>query len=444
MLSLIRCPTEASSRLAGIGCAIAAALFGLPSVSARADDSAGAWFLGNWSGERTKLENSGLDFQFGYTSEVAYNAAGGQAQGARYADQWTFGVTLDLARQLNLHDAQLQLTLTDRNGSNLSADNNLGTLQQVQEVYGRGSFWRFTQFWYRQRYLGQKLDWKVGRMTVGEDFATFACDFQNLSFCGAQPGNIVGDYWYNWPVSQWATRFKINAPSDLYAQVGFYHASRDYLTKPYALNLGSPPGTGTLIPLEFGWSPKLGAAGLQGTYKVGGWYNSSKSNDVYLDIDHNPQVLTGQPPLQHDAAYGGYIVLQQQITRAASGNPERGMSLFLRAAQADRHTASVDSQIAAGLIYVGPFAARAEDALGLAVARTHINSRVADGERLQNANTTSTVPVQTSEYAAELYYSWHLMRGLVLRPNLQYIYHPGGSDQNDDVVILGLKVVANL
>ena len=32
----------------------------------------------------------------------------------------------------------IQVTWTDRNGSNLSDDADLGTLQQVQEVFGRG------------------------------------------------------------------------------------------------------------------------------------------------------------------------------------------------------------------------------------------------------------------------------------------------------------------
>jgi porin len=28
---------------------------------------------------------------------------------------------------------------------------------------------------------------------------------------------------------------------------------------------------------------------------------------------------------------------------------------------------------------------------------------------------------------------------MTLRPNIQYIYHPGGTSQNTDVVVLGLK-----
>jgi porin len=62
----------------------------------------------------------------------------------------------------------------------------------------------------RPEIIDGAVDWKIGRITFGEDFASFSCDFQNLTFCGAQPSNLVGNYIYNWPVSQRATRLKFN------------------------------------------------------------------------------------------------------------------------------------------------------------------------------------------------------------------------------------------
>jgi len=54
------------------------------------------WLFGDWDGARTRLLNAGIDFQFGYTSEVAGNATGGQRRDVAYTDQWTFGTTFDL------------------------------------------------------------------------------------------------------------------------------------------------------------------------------------------------------------------------------------------------------------------------------------------------------------------------------------------------------------
>jgi porin len=143
------------------------------------------WLLGDWDGARTRLLNTGIDFEFGYTSELAGNAMGGQRRQVAYTDQWTFGTTFDLTKLGVVPGGTIQITWTDRNGSNLSDDAGLGTLLQVQEVFGRGQTLRLTQFWYDQNFIDGAVDWKIGRITFGEDFASFSCDFQNLTFCGA-------------------------------------------------------------------------------------------------------------------------------------------------------------------------------------------------------------------------------------------------------------------
>jgi carbohydrate-selective porin OprB len=140
------------------------------------------WLLGDWNGTRTQLQKLGIDFQFGYISELAYNATGGVRSTAAYTDQYTAGATLNLERLFGIQDATFQATFTERTGRHLGDDAGLGTLQLVQEVYGRGQTARLTQFWFDQKYLNGAIDWKIGRMTFGEDFAAFSCDFQNLTF----------------------------------------------------------------------------------------------------------------------------------------------------------------------------------------------------------------------------------------------------------------------
>jgi porin len=237
-----------------------------------ADEPYANTLTGDWNGWRSLLHDDGVDFNLGYTTETAANVQGGPKKQVFYTDQFAFGATLDLNKLLGLNDAHLQITITDRNGLNLSNANNLNNLQLVQEVYGRGQTWRITQFWYNQTYFDNALDWKIGLLTVGEDFASFSCDFQNLTFCGAQPGNIVGSYWYNWPVSQWASRLKSNVPNFGYVQVGAYEVNPNYLTRTYAFNPFAPGATGALIPAEVGWLPTFGQ--LAGSYKFGAWYNT--------------------------------------------------------------------------------------------------------------------------------------------------------------------------
>lgn len=416
-----------------------------PSAAASAADFARAgygpeeipWLLGDWDGARTKLRSAGVDFQFGYVGEIAGNASGGSRRQAAYADQWTAGATLDLERLGGVRGGTIQVTFTDRNGSNLSDDAGLGTLQEVQEIYGRGQTARLTRFWYNQKFADGLFEWKIGRMPFSEDFAAFSCDFQNLTFCGASAGNIFINYIYNWPISQWATRLKLNVAGVGYFQFAAFDQNPKYLGLQNALlPVFFAGSTGVLIPAEFAWLPRFGD--LQGSYKFGGWYDTSLAADAIA-------MVSGSTAFgQASGRYGAYVNFLQQVTHTGSPNARGGgLALFLNATVGDRRTAVIDTQFAGGMIYTGPFAGRPNDDIGLAVGRTHVNNRVAWFETSQYLAGSGPAPARSSEYAVEAYYTWRERGGLEIRPNIQYVTGTGGVRQGGAAFVLGLKTVAN-
>jgi porin len=303
-------PTKGCSDLPA---ALATAMFVLSSPAHAADLSDAdtkvasvPWLLGDWDGARTRLRNAGVDFQLGYVGEVAGNATGGFRRETAYADQWAAGATLDLGRLALLQGGTVQVTITDRNGRNLSDDAGLGTLQEVQEIFGRGRTARLTRFWYNQELADGLVEWKIGRMPFSEDFEAFSCDFQNLTFCGPQAGNIATGYIFNWPISQWASRWKINFEGIGYFQFAASDQNPKYLGLQQAL-LPVPfsGSTGVLIPAELAWLPNFG--GLQGSYKLGGWYDSSPVLDAVSDIKGGLAAITGLPLAQSRGRYGAYV-----------------------------------------------------------------------------------------------------------------------------------------
>jgi porin len=423
--------------------ALAAAAFALGVASVHAADVASSPYLfGDWGGQRKQLADQGVVFNFGYVSETAHNFSGGTRHLTRYTDQWVFGTTLDLEKRWGWRGGTFQFTMTDRNGRNLGADANIGNNMLIQEVYGRGQTWHLTQLWLNQKLLDERLELKFGRMTVGEDSASFSCDFQNLSFCGAQPGNLVGNYWANWPTSQWAARIKYHTSKDTWVQLAAYQVNPKYVDDSWARHNGWKPNnpsgtTGALIPLEAGWQPDW--RGLPGSYKAGAWYNTSDGNDLYLDVNRNPRGITGLDPLQRSGQFGGYLNFQQQVTGSASG---RGATVFLNFTQADRDTARLDRQLSLGVQYKGPFADRGQDSVGLALGATHNNRRFADFVRQNNVRTGQDAVAGSSyEYVSELYYAWAPVPSVSLRPNLQYIVHPGGTTRNSNAFVIGLKAI---
>lgn len=397
--------------------------------------------FGDWGGERTRLADKGIGFYFGYGSETAHNFSGGTDHLTRYTDQWLLSTTLGLGKLWGWEGSTFQLSMTNRNGRNLGADANIGNNQLIQEVYGRGQTWHLTQMWLNQKMLDDRLEFKLGRMTVGEDFFSFSCDFQNLTFCGSQPGNLVGNYWVNWPTSQWAARIKLHATRETYVQLGVYQVNPHYVDDAYARRSGWKPNnpkgtTGALFPLEVGWDELW--KGLPGSYKVGAWYNTSDGKDLYLDVHGNPRGITGLGQQVRSGQYGGYFSLKQQVIGTAGGS---GATLFLNFTQADRKTAQTDRQLTMGVQYKGPLASRPHDSIGLAVGGTHNNKRFAEFVRQQNARTGGNAVAGSGyEYVTELYYTWMPIASVSVRPNLQYIVHPGGTSLNDNAFVLGLKL----
>jgi porin len=85
---------------------------------------------------------------------------------------------------------------------------------------------------------------------------------QQLDLCGGQPGNTLGNYIFNFPISQWAGVVKAHVTKDVTVQVGFYDANPNYLSREpnIAVLPGVPssnPNAGLLVPFELDWTPTI-------------------------------------------------------------------------------------------------------------------------------------------------------------------------------------------
>jgi len=402
------------------------------------------WMFGDWGGYRTQLQNDGIKFDVNYTMESAANLGGGADTNTtmRYSDQWSFGTNFDLEKLLDWQDAEFQMTITNRDGQNLSeqvADKRTGMLSSVQEVYGRGQTWRLTQFWLRKGLFNDVVDLKAGRVTVGEDFDNFDGNlFQNLALGSGQAGNWRGDRWFNWPVSQWGGRIKLNITPEVFFQVGFYNQNRANYDRGDGFRLDTSNSEGNLVPVELGWKPTLGAQKLPGNYRIGYYYSSANGdvygswrNGAYQDQDH---------------AYGGYLLLQQQLT-AQDGDVNRGLGVRVQAVMNDHKTSKTDNYQSIAFTWKGPFDARPDDEIGVGAARIHVNSDYTRSLRQQNqANGESRfdsptyLPIQDgSEYNYEVYYNAKVTNWMSLRPNLQYVVAPGAVSEVKDAFIGGIS-----
>ncbi|WP_317850577.1 carbohydrate porin [Pseudomonas sp. GL-R-19] len=406
------------------------------------------WMLGDWGGLRSELLEKGYTFNVLYTGDAATNLAGGYDSHttARYTDQLALMSNLDLEKIFGWQGADFQFTISDRNGRNLTndviVDPRVGGISQVQEVYGRGQTWRLTQLWYRQKFFDGGLDIKLGRMNFGEDFGSFPCKFQNLAFCGAQPGNWAGDIIYNWPITQWAGRVKVALSDNTYAQIGAYEQNPSYLEIGNGFKLSGSGNEGTLVPIELVHTTSLGAGRLPGEYRVGAYYSSRNANDV--NTEENGVAKS------RDSKHGAWIAAQQQVWK----DPDfaaRGLSVFAYATVHDKATNMIDRSVQAGVYYTAPFKSRPNDEIGVAISNIHVNERFKDHQQqLNNVAGVSDyddprfTPTQGSETNMEIYYGFGVTKWLTVRPNLQFVGNPGGVSEVKDAWVAGLKFETSL
>lgn len=426
--------------------ALVAALAILPlcapwaAVRAAPLDPGGDYVLGDWAGTRTDLARQGVRFDLGYVGEMAHNLSGGFREDGRlaYADQFHASLSLDLERLAGVNDADFKITLTNRNGENLTGerlvDPATGGVSSVQEVFGRGNVTRLTQLWFQQGLFGGALEYKLGRIPLSDDFATLESRFQNLYLGSGQPGNQAGAVWYNWPVSQWGGRVKVQDGARRYLQLGVFDQNPENLDPDQALDLYRHGSEGVITPVEVGWVPDKGPGGLPGKYKLGAYYSSAEATD-YEDGGTRGR------------RYGGYFVVQQQVS--APHGDRRGLTLFSQGSLHDPDTAYVARYLSAGASWRGPWQGRPRDELGVGLAYAEIGDAYVDSATAGNPlvagpGAAGYVPPQSDEWNAELYYGIHMTPWLTLRPNLQYLAHPGANDAVDDAWVVGTTVALTL
>jgi porin len=252
-------------------------------------------------------------------------------------------------------------------------------------------------------------------------------------------GNWATNIWYNWPVSQAALRVKYNITPELYAQIGAYNQNPSQLEHGNGFKLSGSGTKGTVLPVELVWSPKVNE--LPGEYRVGYYKSTAPADDVKVDLTND-----GQSYRVRDSKHGYWFVVQQQLTQH-NGDPTRGLHVAANATFHDKATNIVDNYQSLMFVYKGPFDARPKDDIGIGAARIHVNDDVKKSAELINASIGATdysdplySPLRSTEYNYELNYGFHVTNWLTVRPNLQYITHPGGVDKVDNALVAGLKI----
>jgi porin len=277
---------------------------------------------------RKELAAKGIDMVAHYISETMSNTRGINGTGTAYAQQVDFGFGFDLDKLGVWSDAVARFAMTDRAGRSLAADRT-GAYFAYQEIFGQGQNLRFNEITVEKYFLQKDLGLKVGFYPMGNDFSTlpYVCNFTNVAFCGHPQSEPVNSGWSDAPAGRWGGRLRYHITDELQLQGGVYDVNPRYTRRQDGFKLNFAGNTGMIAPIELGYQLGKNPEEYGGTYKIGGYYDTSAAADLA-----NPAVFDL-------GRQGLYLEAAQQIYKWGPG-PRSGLALFT----ADRHRGWADAR----------------------------------------------------------------------------------------------------
>ena len=413
------------------------------------------WFeqremTGDWGGVRTTLKNDGIIMRGHYVAEMAGNPEGGRSQGFRYAHEIALGADIDFAKAAGIDLGTLHVTLTERAGRSLAADS-IGNIESVQEIFGSGETVRITLL-ALQRAFGPHLDAEIGWNNAENDFAASStywgdslyCEYQSNAICGMPQALAANSGYSFYPTVVPAAWAKLYPTADraVVIGVGIYAVNPSIVNTHNGFQLGLDDATGAYIPLELGWrrgkSDDKGP--YPGMYRIGGYYDTSEvkiaTNQASRYIPQGT-TLADLPMQSRRGRYGGWVEADQMIERDGADH-DRGVVAWGTFIWGDPGTALFPWFGEAGLVRKGTVGSRPNDTLAAAFIVAALNPKLAAYEGLL-ARRGLQVPSQSQEMVGELNYGYEFAHWFVLRPGLQYVWHPSGENEIPNALVLDLQ-----
>jgi len=351
-------------------------------------------------------------FSASITQDFVSNISGGIKKGQAY---------------LGLIDLQFEL-----NSNNVKALEHSYFRIQIQNTYGQiptqdlvgdaqvfsnienGNCTYLHQLWYQ--YQNKGFSFLIGKHDLNEQFFTseYGASYVNSSL-GIMP--VVS---LNVPVSIFpATTLGLSGSYQVTDQLKFQAATYNgYPCDPKDVTFG--------IDLNMRWDQGLFYLGevhltdlfnnAPGTYKFGSFYHGGEM-EVLGTIDETQKGVSG------------YYLIADQKLLSGKIRESSSLGMLFQLGYAPDKTALNDFYMAYGLNYSGLFGL-SNDELALAVAHASTNDMLVNDQ---------------SSYAAyetvfELTYSFSIILNLVIKPDFQYIIHPGMQATNDDSFVGLMRV----
>ena len=241
--------------------------------------------FGNWGGERTRLEERGVNFDFQYVSDSLWNLKSVQPERFASWNRFRGTVNIDFGKLTGWHDLYFHATALWQGGGNLGTY--LGLLTSPSGLSSMNTC-RLDSWWIEKRWLSERLTVRVGQF-AGQDF--YGAQHYAASFIfepmGYALSNLFTDFESFDPPSTPAMEVRVAPLQHLYVKSMVLAA----VSSPFSQNLTGLVPQFNGVPMsvsEIGFTPGKKASsvrafdniesreGYSGLYQFGASYNPGK------------------------------------------------------------------------------------------------------------------------------------------------------------------------
>ena len=418
------------------------------------------YLLGDFWGERSKLEDEGVTFTPIYSAETFGNPIGGVHQGAIYGGLLELDLTLDFKKMADW-DGSFHVSSYYPMGNSLSATDT-HDLFIVSDIAAYNTPHLF-ELWYDQKFWNDKVSLRVGQMAADSEFfiSTGAFNFLNSTY--GWPA-IVGANapTPNYPYGAPGVRLELN-PDEHWRYLGAVYAGNpapdrlgdpnpnrapdgDYNNSGTGFYINGSQGFFCINELWYNLNKEDNATGLPGTYKIGGWFHTDTFSNLRYDNHGVPLASPASDghPQAVDGNNGFYGIVDQAVWQDKSDPKQtREIDLFFRAGNALGDRSIFDYYFDGGVTFTGLIPDRPSDIFGVATAYGHIGSGLQGYTEDENNFDGTDVPVADYEQNIEFTYVAQLSQWWTVEPDLQVLNHPGGSAAIPNALVLGCRTIIN-
>jgi porin len=396
------------------------------------DGSQDSWLtrkyaFGDWGGERSKLAEKGVTFDFFYVSDMQANPVGGLEQ--TYAGWGRIRGTMDVdfGKLTDWNGLSFHVTGLWQFGGNLGAD--IGVLANPSGLVSAHTT-RLDSFWLQQALFGNRLFLRAGQF-AGLDFygnqvygASYLIEPFDYAF-----GNLFPTTYESFnPAGTPAAQIKVVPWRTFYIQSAVLSGNRNpYQQDPTGFHFAIRDSPDFVF--ETGFTHDIEDLNAQVThldrktypalYKFGAAYNAGK--------------FTNAQGVQSSGNYLIYGSVNQALYRTTAGS-NQGLDATAGFDWSPGELNRENSQTIAGLRYNGPIPARPQDGVAFAFVYTKIS------DPFSAANVALGLPPLGAEKAIELNYLTQITPYLVFQPVFQYYWQVGANSQIPNAAVFGFRV----